>query len=113
MIYYFIESVNTLSSTGKSLKGALLQAAVPFFAENFCRSGNLQYLCSTLHFRLERMRVRRHTSAGIFYALLNNIEFRPVWSVNAPTAQVECKVTGSGTLFLLSGRKPTYCQTSF
>jgi len=59
------------------------------------------HLCNDFH--LKQATRFANFAVGIFYAYrLMLYKFRPVWSVNAPTACFRWKSTGSGTFFVPS-----------
>ena len=75
--------------------------SVSFFARSLAFLEKNPHLCNAEHF--EKATMFANFAVGIFYAYrLMLYKFRPVWSVNAPTACFRWKSTGSGTFFVPS-----------
>ena len=75
--------------------------SVSFFARSLAFLEKNPHLCNALH--LKQATRFANFAVGIFYAYrLMLYKFRPVWSVNAPTACFRWKSTGSGTFFVPS-----------
>ena len=67
----------------------LVRRALPqFFQKGVACVGNNSDICNAYHFTKEGDRVadRMKPLAFILSGCLHNLQFRPVWSVNAPTA---------------------------
>ena len=74
---------------------------ISFFARSLAFLEKNPHLCNAEHF--EKATMFANFAVGIFYAYrLMLYKFRPVWSVNAPTACFRWKSTGSGTFFVPS-----------
>ena len=72
-----------------------------FFARSLAFLEKNPHLCNDFH--LKQATRFANFAVGIFYAYrLMLYKFRPVWSVNAPTACFRWKSTGSGTFFVPS-----------
>ena len=75
--------------------------SVSFFARSLAFLEKNPHLCNDFH--LKQATRFANFAVGIFYAYrLMLYKFRPVWSVNAPTACFRCSATGSGTFFVPS-----------
>ena len=75
--------------------------SVSFFARSLAFLEKNPHLCNDFH--LKQATRFANKAVGIFYAYrLMLYKFRPVWSVNAPTACFRWKSTGSGTFFVPS-----------
>ncbi|WP_278944225.1 hypothetical protein [Barnesiella intestinihominis] len=75
--------------------------SVSFFARSLAFLEKNPHLCNDFH--LKQATRFANKAVGIFYAYrLMLYKFRPVWSVNAPTACFRCSATGSGTFFVPS-----------
>ncbi|WP_278949668.1 hypothetical protein [Barnesiella intestinihominis] len=75
--------------------------SVSFFARSLAFLEKNPHLCNDFH--LKQATRFANKAVGIFYAYrLMLYKFRPVWSVNAPTACFRWKATGSGTFFVPS-----------
>ena len=75
--------------------------SVSFFARSLAFLEKIPHLCNDFH--LKQATRFANKAVGIFYAYrLMLYKFRPVWSVNAPTACFRWKSTGSGTFFVPS-----------
>ena len=75
--------------------------SVSFFARSLAFLEKNPHLCNDFH--LKQATRFANVAVGIFYAYrLMLYKFRPVWSVNAPTACFRWKSTGSGTFFVPS-----------
>ncbi len=75
--------------------------SVSFFARSLAFLEKNPHLCNDFH--LKQATRFANFAVGIFYAYrLMLYKFRPVWSVNAPTACFRWKSTGSGTFFVPS-----------
>ena len=75
--------------------------SVSFFARSLAFLEKNPHLCNAVHF--DKATTFANFAVGIFYAYrLMLYKFRPVWSVNAPTACFRWKSTGSGTFFVPS-----------
>ena len=73
--------------------------SVSFFARSLAFLEKNPHLCNAVHF--DKATTFANFAVGIFYAYrLMLYKFRPVWSVNAPTACFRWKSTGSGTFFV-------------
>ena len=74
---------------------------ISFFARSLAFLEKNPHLCNAVHF--DKATTFANFAVGIFYAYrLMLYKFRPVWSVNAPTACFRWKSTGSGTFFVPS-----------
>ena len=74
---------------------------ISFFARSLAFLEKNPHLCNDFH--LKQATRFANFAVGIFYAYrLMLYKFRPVWSVNAPTACFRWKSTGSGTFFVPS-----------
>ena len=74
---------------------------ISFFARSLAFLEKNPHLCNDFH--LKQATRFANKAVGIFYAYrLMLYKFRPVWSVNAPTACFRWKSTGSGTFFVPS-----------
>ena len=71
-----------------ALPGAVAGTAEKVFSKGVARIGNNSDICNAYHFTKEGDRVadRMKPLAFILSGCLHNLQFRPVWSVNAPTA---------------------------
>ena len=75
--------------------------SVSFFARSLAFLEKNPHLCNALH--LKQATRFADKAVGVFLCLgITYIRFRPVWSVNAPTACFRCSATGSGTFFVPS-----------
>ena len=81
---------------------------ISFFARSLAFLEKNPHLCNDFH--LKQATRFANFAVGIFYAYrLMLYKFRPVWSVNAPTACFRWKSTGSGTFLFPSRVLLTYC----